>query len=234
VQQQIEEDKTKETFWGGMGCPSSQTAGSGASAGAQDDRAVYGPAGAEGVISTRSVVVWLRYSSGGRVPDFHEREFDRSWTEAFRSEIVRGVQGTCASFRQIRLRWRGRGILPDSAERTDDLPRQIDVCAMRDHRERDAVRTGVGRLCDAGNQQHDTAAAKIYANEGLCQVIFFESDEDCEVSYKDKKGSTSRRAGSCCRACRRLAHRCTAICENGGALGELGRVFCGTKGARRH
>ena len=27
--------------------------------------------------------------------------------------------------------------------------------------------------------------AKIYSNEGLCQVIFFESDEDCEVSYKD-------------------------------------------------
>ena len=30
--------------------------------------------------------------------------------------------------------------------------------------------------------------AKIYSNEGLCQVIFFESDEDCEVSYKDKSG----------------------------------------------
>jgi dCTP deaminase len=30
--------------------------------------------------------------------------------------------------------------------------------------------------------------AKIYANEGLCQVIFFEADEICEVSYKDKKG----------------------------------------------
>lgn len=30
--------------------------------------------------------------------------------------------------------------------------------------------------------------AKIYSNEGLCQVLFFESDEDCEVSYKDKKG----------------------------------------------
>jgi dCTP deaminase len=30
--------------------------------------------------------------------------------------------------------------------------------------------------------------AKIYANEGLCQVLFFESDEACETSYKDKKG----------------------------------------------
>lgn len=30
--------------------------------------------------------------------------------------------------------------------------------------------------------------AKIYANEGMAQVVFLESDEDCEVSYADKKG----------------------------------------------
>ncbi len=30
--------------------------------------------------------------------------------------------------------------------------------------------------------------AKIYANEGIAQVIFFESDETCLVSYADKKG----------------------------------------------
>ena len=30
--------------------------------------------------------------------------------------------------------------------------------------------------------------AKIYANEGLAQVLFFEADEVCEVSYADKKG----------------------------------------------
>ncbi|WP_292976260.1 dCTP deaminase [Nitrosomonas sp.] len=30
--------------------------------------------------------------------------------------------------------------------------------------------------------------AKIYANEGVAQVIFFESDEVCETSYKDRKG----------------------------------------------
>src|SRR5437870_6354650 len=37
--------------------------------------------------------------------------------------------------------------------------------------------------------------AKIYANEGLCQVIFFVSDEDCEVSYKDKKGKYQAQSG---------------------------------------
>ena len=30
--------------------------------------------------------------------------------------------------------------------------------------------------------------AKIYANEGIAQVLFFQSDEDCAVSYADKKG----------------------------------------------
>jgi dCTP deaminase len=30
--------------------------------------------------------------------------------------------------------------------------------------------------------------AKIYANEGIAQVVFFEADEICETSYADKKG----------------------------------------------
>ncbi len=37
--------------------------------------------------------------------------------------------------------------------------------------------------------------AKIYSNEGLCQVLFFESDEECEVSYKDKKGKYQNQTG---------------------------------------
>ncbi|TDJ31509.1 MAG: dCTP deaminase [Gammaproteobacteria bacterium] len=30
--------------------------------------------------------------------------------------------------------------------------------------------------------------AKIYANEGIAQVIFLESDEECEISYRDRQG----------------------------------------------
>ncbi len=30
--------------------------------------------------------------------------------------------------------------------------------------------------------------AKIYANEGIAQVLFFQSDEACETSYRDKQG----------------------------------------------
>lgn len=30
--------------------------------------------------------------------------------------------------------------------------------------------------------------ARIYANEGIAQVLFFEADETCEISYADRKG----------------------------------------------
>ena len=35
---------------------------------------------------------------------------------------------------------------------------------------------------------HSPFPAKLYANEGIAQVIFFEADEECERSYRDKKG----------------------------------------------
>jgi len=37
--------------------------------------------------------------------------------------------------------------------------------------------------------------AKVYANEGIAQVLFFQSDETCEVSYADKKGKYQKQQG---------------------------------------
>lgn len=37
--------------------------------------------------------------------------------------------------------------------------------------------------------------AKIYANEGVAQVLFFESDEVCDVSYKDRGGKYQGQVG---------------------------------------
>jgi dCTP deaminase len=37
--------------------------------------------------------------------------------------------------------------------------------------------------------------AKIYANEGIAQVIFLEADEECEVSYADRKGKYQGQTG---------------------------------------
>ena len=37
--------------------------------------------------------------------------------------------------------------------------------------------------------------AKIYATEGIAQVIFLEADEECEVSYADRKGKYQGQTG---------------------------------------
>ena len=37
--------------------------------------------------------------------------------------------------------------------------------------------------------------ARVYANEGIAQVLFFQSDEMCEVSYADKKGKYQNQQG---------------------------------------
>jgi dCTP deaminase len=37
--------------------------------------------------------------------------------------------------------------------------------------------------------------ARVYSNEGLCQIVFFESAELCETSYKDKKGKYQAQQG---------------------------------------
>jgi dCTP deaminase len=49
----------------------------------------------------------------------------------------------------------------------------------------------VGGLCHARNLQHHAASA----NEGLCQILFFQSDEVCETSYADRKGKYQSQKG---------------------------------------
>jgi dCTP deaminase len=37
--------------------------------------------------------------------------------------------------------------------------------------------------------------ARIYANEGVCQFLFFKGEQPCEVSYADRKGKYMRQLG---------------------------------------
>jgi dCTP deaminase len=37
--------------------------------------------------------------------------------------------------------------------------------------------------------------ARVYAKEGLCQILFFRGDELCEVSYADRKGKYQKQQG---------------------------------------
>jgi deoxycytidine triphosphate deaminase len=46
----------------------------------------------------------------------------------------------------------------------------------------------MGGLRDPGALQRHPLPAKIYANEGVAQVVFFESDEVCETSYRNRGG----------------------------------------------
>ena len=53
----------------------------------------------------------------------------------------------------------------------------------------------MGRLCHPRDLEHDAAAGAVYANEGLCQILFFQSDEICEVSYADRNGKYQNQQG---------------------------------------
>ena len=53
----------------------------------------------------------------------------------------------------------------------------------------DPVTHGSLRLERSTDARHSIClVSKIYADEGIAQIIFLEADEVCETSYKDKKG----------------------------------------------
>lgn len=35
----------------------------------------------------------------------------------------------------------------------------------------------------------------MYVNEGIAQLLFFQSDDQCEISYKDRKGKYQNQKG---------------------------------------
>ena len=37
--------------------------------------------------------------------------------------------------------------------------------------------------------------ARVYANEGIAQVLFFGGDAECEISYRDKEGKYQAQRG---------------------------------------
>src|SRR5713101_5773439 len=61
------------TFLGGMDGRQARPLDPAQGAGKQDDRAVYGPAGARGSDFFCHAEDGIRYPGGGRVPDFHQR-----------------------------------------------------------------------------------------------------------------------------------------------------------------
>ncbi|MBK9239185.1 MAG: dCTP deaminase [Acidobacteria bacterium] len=62
--------------------------------------------------------------------------------------------------------------------------------------------------------------AKIYANEGIAQVLFFQSDEVCERSYADKKGKYLKQTGVTLPKIRQLGPWGTALVARPGSQGR--------------
>lgn len=83
------------------------------------------------------------------------------------------------------------------------IPRKImTICVGKSTYARCGIITNVTPL-EPGWEGHVTLEvsnttplpAKIYANEGIAQILFFESDEHCDVSYADKKGKYQNQRG---------------------------------------
>ncbi len=74
-------------------------------------------------------------------------------------------------------------------------PGQVHLCPLRHHRQRDAAGARVGRACDAGVLQYHAAAREDLRHEGVAQMLFFESDEVCGTSYKDRGGKYQGQQG---------------------------------------
>ena len=137
----------------------------------------------------RVVVVRLRHPGRRRVQGLHQRQQRADRPQELRSQVVCGHQGRhdhrAAQFFRPGASDR---VLPHPARRAHGVPRQI-------HHARCGI---IVNVTPFEPEWEGTATleisnttplpAKVYANEGIAQVLFFQSDEVCEVSYGDKKG----------------------------------------------
>ena len=177
---------------------SSPTAGSGKMAPrARHDRAVRGSPGPRGRRLVRAVVVRLRHPRRRRVQGVHEHQQHGDRSEELRSatRFVDIKADVC--------------IVPPNSfalARTIEyfrIPRDIlTVCLGKSTYARCGIIVNVTPFepewegtvtLEISNTT--PLPAKIYANEGLAQVLFFQGDEPCEVSYADKKGKYLKQRG---------------------------------------
>jgi len=158
------------------------------------NRPVRGAAGARRGRVVRRVVVRLRHpGSPTEFKIFTNINTTVIEPEALRPTLLRRSQGR-------RLHRPAHSFALARTVEYFRIPRNVlTICwasppmPLRDHRQRDALRARVGGHGHARESRTRTPLpAKIYANEGIAQVLFFESDELCEISYGDKQGKYLR------------------------------------------
>ena len=105
------------------------------------------------------------------------------------------VRSEFASFRPTLSLWRARWSTSRFPASADHLRRQVHLRPLRHHRQRHALRAGVGRLRHSGNLQHHATARANLRQRRPVPDYFLPGDEVCEVSYADRKGKYQSQKG---------------------------------------
>jgi deoxycytidine triphosphate deaminase len=149
-----------------------------------------------GASSATDVELRLRHPLLERIQDLHQHQLDDRRPQGVRREVVRRLQGDVC-------------IIPPNSfalARTVEyfrIPRTVlTICLGKSTYARCGIIVNVTPFEPEWEgyvtlefSNTTPLPAKIYANEGIAQVIFFESDEVCETSYKDRGGKYQGQQG---------------------------------------
>ncbi len=145
----------------------------------------------------RSLLLRLRHPHRRRVQDLHEHQHHH-----------RGSEGASTRVPSLTTRGRSRIIPPNSfalgrSVEYFKIPRNVlTICVGKSTYARCGIITNVTPFepewegfvtLEISNTT--PLPAKIYANEGIAQVLFFESDEACQTSYADRQGKYQGQQG---------------------------------------
>ena len=168
--------------------------------GARHDRALRAGPGARGRRQAhrllRHLELRLRHPRFVRIQDLHQHQLHHRRPEGVRSQVVRRFQGDVC-------------IIPPNSfalARTVEyfrIPRNVlTVCLGKSTYARCGIIVNVTPFEPEWEgfvtlefSNTTPLPGKIYANEGVAQVIFFESDEVCETSYRDRGGKYQGQQG---------------------------------------
>jgi hypothetical protein len=86
------------------------------------------------------------------------------------------------------------GIFQDPARRPDDLRRQVYIRALRNHRQRNPIRTGMGGIRDAGNLEHNAATCEnLRQRRPVPDHHFFRVTKSAKSATQTEKASTNHK-----------------------------------------
>src|SRR3984885_2867845 len=139
--------------------------------GSRHDRALRRKAKSPGRHLLRAVLLRLRRARQPRVQDLHQCRQRRGRPQEILGRKLRRPRNRHlrGAAQQLRARLH-HGIFPHPARRAGDLSRQIDLCALRHHRQRDGARARMGRPRHHRDFQHHAPAGAHLRRRGHLPV----------------------------------------------------------------